>query len=196
VVRHLPAAFRDERRAGNVREFPSDDDPPDAGEANVSEKAERFREQMRSPMKARAFFLAKLPLAWFAGLKLRHLDAGRCEVVVPRGWRTQNPFRSTYFAAQAMAAELSTGALAMAAVQAAGAPVSMLVTEMSCTFGKKAVSDAVFTCADGPLIEAAVAETVRTGEGTVAQAVSTGRMADGTEVSRFVFTWSFKRKSG
>jgi len=43
----------------------------DAGEANVSEKAERFREQMRSPMKARAFFLAKLPLAWFAGLKLR-----------------------------------------------------------------------------------------------------------------------------
>jgi len=130
-------------------------------------RAEAFRANMRSRARTRAYFMAKLPLAWFAGLRVRHLDAARCEVVVPRGWRTQNPFRSTYFAAQAMAAELSTGALAMAAVQGAGAPVSMLVTEMRASFGKKAVADAVFTCEDGGLIAAAVAETLRTGEGAV-----------------------------
>ena len=159
------------------------------------DRAEAFRAQMRSGAKTRAYFLAKLPLAWFAGLRVRHLDAARCEVVVPRGWRTQNPFRSTYFAAQSMAAELATGALAMAAVQGAGTPVSMLVTEMRCTFGKKAVADAVFTCTDGDRITAAVAETLRTGEGTTAEATAVGRMADGTEVATFVFTWSFKRKS-
>lgn len=158
-------------------------------------RAEAFRAHMRSGARTRAFFLAKLPLAWFAGLRVRHLDEARCEVVVPRGWRTQNPFRSTYFAAQAMAAELATGALAMAAVQGAGAPVSMLVTEMRSSFGKKAVSDAVFTCTDGGMIAAAVAETLRTGEGTTAEATAVGRMEDGTEVATFVFTWSFKRKN-
>jgi hypothetical protein len=158
-------------------------------------RAEAFRASMRSRARMRAYFMAKLPLAWFAGLRVRHLDAARCEVVVPRGWRTQNPFRSTYFAAQAMAAELSTGALAMAAVQGAGAPVSMLVTGMTASFGKKAVSNATFTCADGELIAAAVAETLRTGEGTTAEATSVGRMEDGTEVATFVFTWSFKRKN-
>jgi hypothetical protein len=157
-------------------------------------RAEAFRAQMRSGAKTRAYFLAKLPLAWFAGLRVKRLDAQRCEVMVPRGWRTQNPFRSTYFAAQAMAAELATGALCMAAVQGAGVPVSMLVTEMRSTFGKKAVSDAVFTCADGDAIAAAVAETLGTGEGTSVQATAVGRMADGTEVATFVFTWSFKRK--
>lgn len=164
-------------------------EPPDAA------RAEAFRASMRGRARMRAYFLAKLPLAWFAGLRVRHLDAARCEVVVPRGWRTQNPFRSTYFAAQAMAAELSTGALAMAAVQGAGAPVSMLVTGMKASFGKKAVSDAVFTCADGELIAAAVAETLRTGESTTADATAVGRMRDGTEVATFVFTWSFKRKN-
>jgi hypothetical protein len=158
-------------------------------------RAESFRAQMRSGAKTRAYFLAKLPLAWFAGLRVKRLDAQRCEVMVPRGWRTQNPFRSTYFAAQAMAAELATGALCMAAVQGAGVPVSMLVTEMRSTFGKKAVSDAVFTCADGDAVAAAVAETLRTGEGTTVEATAVGRMADGTEVATFVFTWSFKRKA-
>ncbi len=157
-------------------------------------RAEAFRAQMRSGAKTRAYFLAKLPLAWFAGLRVKRLDARGCEVMVPRGWRTQNPFRSTYFAAQAMAAELATGALCMAAVQGAGVPVSMLVTEMRSTFGKKAVSDAVFTCDDGDAIAAAVAETLRTGEGTTVEATAVGRMADGTEVATFVFTWSFKRK--
>jgi hypothetical protein len=42
---------------------------------------------------------------------------------------------------------------------------------------------------------AAVAETLRTGEGTTVEATAVGRMADGTEVATFVFTWSFKRKS-
>lgn len=160
-----------------------------------SAAADKFRKQMLNPVMLRGFLLAKLPLAWFAGLRVRHFDGARCEVVVPRGWRTQNPFRSTYFAAQSMAAELSTGTLAMAALQDAGVPVSMLVTGMHAEFGKKATGDATFTCADGAAIQSAVAEAVRTGEGVTVDALSVGTLADGAEVGRFTFTWSFKRKS-
>lgn len=159
-------------------------------------RVERVRALFLSPLKVRGYFLAKLPLAWFAGLRVRSLTEARCEIVVPRGWRTQNPFRSTYFAAQTMGAELSTGALVMLAVNGADAPVSMLVSDMRATFEKKAVSDAVFTCEDGARAFAAVEETLRTGEGVTVELETVGRMADGTVVSRFSFTWSVKRKSG
>lgn len=163
--------------------------------AMPSARGDTFRRRLRNPALQRSFLFAKLPLGWFAGLRVRHLDAARCEVSIPRGWRTQNPFRSIYFAAQCMAAELSTGALAMAAVEDADAPVSMLVTGMRGEFGKKAVADAVFVCDDGARIAAAVRETIRTGEGVTVDALSVGRMADGTEVARFIFTWSFRRRA-
>lgn len=159
-------------------------------------RGDSLRRRMRNPLLMRLFLLSRLPLASFAGLRIRRLDMNRCEVVVPRGWRTQNPFRSTYFAAQAMAAELSTGALALAAVEDAGGAISMLVTRMEAEFGKKAVADAVFACEDGAAISAAVGGAATTGEGVAVDALSIGRLPDGTEVARFRFTWSFKRRAG
>lgn len=159
-------------------------------------RVERLRADFLSPLKMRAYFLAKLPLALFAGLRVLELTRDRCAVRVPRGWRSTNPFRSTYFAAQTMAAELSTGALVMLATRGATAPVAMLITDMRATFEKKASEDAVFTCEDGAKAFAAVDETLRTGEGVTAEMESVGRMADGTVVSRIHFTWSVKKRSG
>lgn len=147
---------------------------------------------MRNPLPFRAFLLARMPLAWLAGLRVRHLDAERCEISVPYGWRTQNPFRSTYFAAQSMAAELSTGALAMAAVQEAGGRVSMLIVGMSAGFEKRATDTATFRCQDGERIAAAVQQATQTGEPSTVEAESVGTLPDGTVVARFRFTWSFK----
>jgi outer membrane receptor protein involved in Fe transport len=143
----------------------------------------------------RAFMLARLPLAWFAGLRVEHLDDNRCAVSVPRGWRTQNPFRSTYFAALTMAAELSTGAPAMVAVQAAGVRISMLVTDVHGSFGKKATGRVVFRYEGVQAMSRVVQQAVESGEGVTVDAETVGRMADGTEVARFTFTWSFKKKA-
>ncbi len=93
-------------------------------------RADGIRRKVLSPHGFRLFLWKQLPLAAFAGLRLRSLDEGGCTVVLPGGWRTQNPFRSTYFAAQAMAAEMSTGAPALVLVQGSEAKVSLLVTEM------------------------------------------------------------------
>lgn len=166
-----------------------------AAPSPAAPRGARLRERLRNRALLRLYLLRQLPLAAFAGLRIPHVDRARCEVVVPRGWRTQNPFRSIYFAAQSMAAELSTGVLAMAAVQDADAPISMLVTGMRAEFGSRAVADAVFACEDGERIAAAVREAAATGEGVTVEAASVGRMADGVEVARFAFTWSFKKRS-
>jgi hypothetical protein len=157
------------------------------------------RRKMLSPLLMRFYFLAKLPLALMAGVRLRELDAEHAVATVPYGWRSTNPFRSTYFAALAMAAELSTGALAMLAVDLAGKtapkPVAMLIVNMTAGFEKKATALAAFTCPDGAKLAAAVARAVETGEPATAEAETVGRMADGTIVARFTFTWSFKARS-
>ena len=114
---------------------------------------------------------------------------------MPYGWRSTNPFRSIYFAAQSMAAERSTGAIAMLAVELAPVPVTMLITSLESSFTKKATSKVTFTCEEGGRLFAAVRETVETGEPAIARVETVGRMADGTEVSRFVFTWSFKKRA-
>jgi hypothetical protein len=159
------------------------------------QKVDVFRRRMKSRLLAGGFMLTKMPLGFFAGLRVEEMSTAFCRTGLPYGWRTTNPFRSMYFAAQSMAAELSTGALAMLAVELAPAPVSMLITNLEAEFGKKATSWTTFTCEAGREILEAVAHTVATGEPVTARVETVGRMADGMEVSRFHFTWSFKRRT-
>ena len=162
----------------------------------VDQKAlEKLTRRLTNPWLMRAFLLTKLPLGFMAGLRVAHVDTESCRTTVPYGWRTQNPFRSTYFAAQSMAAELSTGAPAMLAVEMAPASVAMLITGLEASFGKKATDTTTFTCDEVPKLFDAVRETLHTGEPALATLETVGRMPDGTEVSRFKFQWSFKKRS-
>jgi hypothetical protein len=94
-----------------------------------------------------------------------------------------------------MAAELSTGALAMLATRSAPAPAALLIVGLEASFEKKAVATTAFTCTDGDAIFAAVAATLATGEPEVVRAETIGRSPEGVEVARFAFTWSFKRRA-
>jgi len=158
-------------------------------------KAAKLAARLKNPLLFRGFLLARLPLALVAGLRVRELDSERCAVTVPYGWRTTNPFRSTYFAALGMAAEMSTGALAMMAAELAPRPVALIIVGLEAGFEKKAQALTTFTCEDGAKAFAAVAETVRTGEPATARMETAGRAPDGVVVARFAFTWSFKRRS-
>jgi len=160
-----------------------------------STKAARLAARLKNPFLLRGFMLAKLPLALVAGLRVRELDTERCVATIPYGLRTTNPFRSTYFAALAMAAEMSTGALAMMATELAEAPVALIIVNLEASFEKRAQALTTFTCEDGRKAFDAVAETVRTGEPATARLETVGRSPDGTVVARFAFTWSFKRRS-
>src|SRR6185295_3151960 len=115
---------------------------------------EKRRRQMLNPFLMKLFYLAKLPLAFVAGLRLRELDERRAVVTVPYGWRTTNPFRSTYFAALSMAAELSTGTLAMLQTALAPRPVALLIVGLTAGFEKKATATTTFTCEEGDKLAA------------------------------------------
>jgi hypothetical protein len=56
-----------------------------------------------------------LPSAFIVGVAC--VDEKQCVVSVKHRWINQNPFNSMYFAVQAMAAELATGALVMFQIQ-------------------------------------------------------------------------------
>lgn len=168
---------------------PSRDLPPPA-----AWPAERLVPRLESPWAMRAYFLRRLPLALAAGLHIRQVDRHRCVVTVPYGWRTANPFRSTYFAALAMAAELSTGTLGLLATQSAPASAALLIVGLQATFSKKATALTAFTCDDGDAIFTAVARTLADGQPATVAATSIGRAPDGAEVARFTVTWSFKRR--
>ena len=157
-------------------------------------RSARARRQVLSRFGFKAYLWARLPLAAVAGLRLESLDEARCVVRLPGGWRTTNPFRSTYFAAQAMAAEMSTGAPAMVLSQGAPGSVSMLVREVHATFTKKAVGTTFFTFADVGAMAATIERAAQTGEGQAFVAHSSGGLADGTVVAEFEIHWSFKRR--
>ena len=147
-----------------------------------------------NPVGIRALLWSKLPLAAFAGLRVRRLDESGAEVSLPAGWKTQNPFGSTYFAAQAMAAEMSTGAPALWFIEQSGEKVSSLVTAISAKFTKKATSEARFVFSDGAAMRAAIGQAAKSGEPVVFTARSIGTQRDGTQVAEFAVEWSFKRK--
>jgi hypothetical protein len=149
---------------------------------------------MKNPLKFRTFLLMKLPSAFFAGVRVRDIDEKHCVVTVPYKWFSQNPFRSTYFACLSMAAEMSTGALAMAHLYKRNPAVSMLVVKVESEYFKKATGRTTFICEDGEAMLSAIEESTATGEGRILRARSVGKNADGEIVAEFYITWSFKGK--
>ena len=156
--------------------------------------AARFLQTLQSGLKYKLFLLKQLPAAYFSGLKLQAATLESCTVSVPYRWSTQNPFRSTYFACLAMAAEMSTGVLAIAHIYGRKPPVSMLVVGMESKFYKKATGLTFFTCSEGAHIQQAVEKAVQTGEGQTIRVQTTGVNKGGEVIAEFWFTWSFKRK--
>jgi hypothetical protein len=151
-----------------------------------------FFSMVNSRLKFRAWLIKNLPSAFFSGIMVKEANELACRVTVPYGWRTQNPFRSTYFACLAMAAEMSTGVLASAYVYKRKPPVSMLIVEMESRFYKKANGLTTFDCQEGWLIAQAVQRAIASGEGETIRVLTTGYSKDGTIVAEFWFTWSFR----
>ena len=149
---------------------------------------------MKHPIKFRMFLLFKLPSAFFCGVRIRDIDEKRCVVTVPYKWFSQNPFKSTYFASLSMAAEMSTGALAMAHVYKRSPPISMLVVKVDSEYFKKATGRTTFICEDGEALLQTIQDSIATGEGRTFRAKSTGRNANNETVAEFNVTWSFKAK--
>ncbi len=140
--------------------------------------------------------LFKLPAAWLTGVRLSVINEGKCEVKVRFKWINQNPYRSMFWAVQAMAAELTTGMLLTKSIQDSNSDISMLLVSNKSSFYKKAVGKITFVCDEGEIAKQLINSTIKN---TTSKAWFKAKGYDeaGDQVSEFDFEWSCKkRKNG
>ena len=154
-----------------------------------------FSRIITNPVLFKFFVFQKLSTAFWAGLSIKHFDEKSCGVRVKLSWFNQNPFRSMYFAVEAMAAEMSCGMLAFGQVYKRQPAVSMLVEKLEAKFVKKATGVIIFTCDDGEALQQTVDDALVKKEGTKLQVTSIGRNQAGEIVAEYIFTWTFKAKN-
>ncbi len=145
-----------------------------------------------SPWRMKLFLMTKLPMAFFAGLKVIHANHDEVSVSVPNKFMNKNPFKSIYFAVLSMAAELPSGILAMHAVKNSSIPVSMLVLNMRASFIKKAKTKVLFKCSDGKSLFEAVDRSVNNNTAETVVTKSIGTDSQGIIIAEFYFEWTFK----
>jgi acyl-coenzyme A thioesterase PaaI-like protein len=157
-------------------------------------KLNKIQQMALSPIKMKLYMLRHLPLGFFTGLKVLELDKNKAVVSVPFKYLNKNPFRSVYFAVLSMAAELSSGILALSVLHEINAPVSMLVLNMKADFLKKAKTKITFSCNDGDKISKAIDKCLISKEGEIIEVQTSGFDTNGEKVAEFQFTWTFKAK--
>lgn len=155
----------------------------------------KFKSIISNPFLFKFFLFQKLSSAFFAGLSIHHFDADSCIVRIKLSWFNQNPFRSMYFAVEAMAAEMCSGMLAFSQVYQRSPKISMLVEGMEAKFLKKATGVILFHCTQGKDIQLAVEEAIKTGESAKISCTSIGKNSEGIVVAEFNMHWTFKVKN-
>lgn len=155
---------------------------------------EKYLAGVNNSLKFKLFQLWQLPASLFMGIGVKNLSEEKCDVRLPYGWRSQNPFRSIYFAAQTAAGEMSTGLLAQLHLQEQP-PVSMLVIKIEAEFFKKAADTVIFTCDEGRAVAEIIEKCVADGQSREFRMTSVGRLPDGAVASKIYLTWSFRKKN-
>ncbi len=161
----------------------------------LSERQVALQKKMLGPQ-FKLFTAFKVPLGFIAGMKLTRFEPGLVQTTLPFKFLNINPFQSTYFAAQSMAAELSTAAPCLLAIEGIKPSVAFIIVDMEAKFSKKATTKLTFTCDEGMKAFEAVKRCMETGNAETVKMKTVGKMTDGTVASEFYFTWSFKQRKG
>ena len=154
----------------------------------------RYKKNVLNPWSFLFGMIRKLPSVIWWNIKVIHIDQTSCQVTIPYSWRTQNPFKSIYFAALAGAGELSTGALCQMYL-AGRVPHAMLAVGLKAEFVKKADSTVTFSCNQGKELMDLLDSLYKKGDTGQITMESIGVSASGDKVAKIYVTWSFKRKA-
>lgn len=156
-------------------------------------RASAFRRVLTTKPLFQSMLAVRMPLLALAGARIDALDLNHCQVRLPHGWRSQNIFGSTYFAATLMAAEAACGTIVLLHEQNSPDKFSPIVKSIQADFPRAAYSDITFACDQGSDVAAWLerARTTRKREEVTLQVVGTTQ--DG-EVARVAVTWSARLK--
>ena len=143
-------------------------------------------------LKHNLFLLEKLPAAYFCGARMRSLDSDQCEIKITLNWFNKNPFKSMFWAAQGMAAELTTGLMITDKIKKSGYDISMLLISNSSNYFKKATGTIIFNCSQGNKIDDMIEKLINLKTPQKIVLSSTGINRQNVTVSKFTFEWSLK----
>ena len=141
------------------------------------------------------FLFFQLPSAFFCGVRLKYLDSLKSIVLINHSWFNKNPFKSIFWAAQGMAAELTTGSLIKNVIKESGVNVSYLVVENKSSFYKKATGKIIFECNQGKELQDLFNSFDQHNNKAIIELKSIGIDSNNIKVSEFSFTWSLKVRS-
>ena len=153
-------------------------------------KLEKEYKSLRGRTKFRIFTALSMPAAWFSGIRMDKIDHETCTTSLPGGWRSQNPFKTMYWAVQGMGAELATGAAPFAISRSMDERLRMFVVGTEAKFVKRAKGRITFTCNDVAKARVAIEESLNTGEAVEIDLTSQGKDSEGEIVSEWVFKLS------
>ena len=159
----------------------------------MNKHQQSFARMVTQPISFFGYMLKNLPSIIFWGVRVKNIDLESCHTTLPYNWRTQNPFKSIYFAALNGAAELSSGLLCKLHLAGNG-NFSMLVVDMNAQFLKKANNTIVMKCEDGLQINETIAGLSKKGDFATFKTTIFGHNPNNEIVAKFEITWSFKRK--
>ena len=89
------------------------------------------------------------------------IDDKICTTSLPGGWRTQNPFKTMYWAVQGMGAELATGAVPFAISRSMSEKLRMFVVGTDAKFIKRAKGRITFRCDEVMKAREAIEESMK-----------------------------------
>ena len=154
-------------------------------------KLSKEYKSLKGRVRFRFFTVLTMPAAWFAGLRLDNIDDRACGTSLPGGWRTQNPFKTMYWAVQGMGAELATGAVPFAISRSMSEKLRMFVVGTEAKVVERAKGRIKFTCDETMKAREAIEESMKTGEPIEIDLHSVGRDDSGEVVSEWIFRWNF-----
>ena len=143
-------------------------------------------------LKYNLFLLKKLPSAYFCGARIKSIDSNQCEIKIALNWFNKNPYKSMFWAAQGMAAELTTALMITDKIKKSGYDVSMLLISNNANYYKKATGLIVFNCNEGAEIDEMMNKLISSNTPQTITLSSTGINQNNVTVSKFIFEWSLK----
>ena len=163
-------------------------------ERTIKKNRELLLKKINNKIIFKIFSFFKLPMAIISGLKIEYITKNECETSVSYKFLNKNPFNSTYFAVLSMAAELSTGALALLSVGDKGSNIAFIITGMNAEFLKRAKGKTKFKCLEGKTFFKVVDDVMNCEEPIVQTVKTIGYDDKGEIVAIFNFRWSFKKR--
>ncbi len=143
-------------------------------------------------LKYNIFLLTKLPAAYFCGARLKSINSNECSVKITHNWFNQNPYKSMFWAAQGMAAELTTALMLTDKINKSGYDISMLLISSKSNYYKKATGTIVFNCSEGNNMDEMMNKLISSNTPQTITLSSKGINQNKVTVSKFIFEWSLK----